>query len=386
MIPGGTLPVDSAAPRAFDDPIYVTRPLLPDLQAYVEELQGIWDRRWLTNKGQVHDAFEQALCAYLRISHLSLVSSGTTALMLALRACELSGEVITTALTSPATVNAIRWCGLTPVFADVDPVFLTLDPTAVERAVTPQTAAILGVHVYGMPCDVEALQAIADRHGLRLIYDGAHAFGTAIGGVPVLEFGDATTLSFHATKLFSTAEGGAVAVRDAELKRRIDLLKNLGIQDEATVVLPGINGRMNELTAALGLAGLKLVEAERGRREAIANVYREGLRGIEGLECLDIPPLVRNSQQYFVVRLQAGVHSRDDLWEQLKTFNVFARRYFHPLCSNMLFYRKLPSANPANLLVASRATQEVLCLPLYGNLPLQDATRICEIVRHILRA
>ena len=382
------IPSRGTAPAPFPDPVYVTRPLVPDLQTFVAELQGIWDRRWLTNIGPVHDAFEQALCNYLHFPRLSLVNSGTTALLLALRAYQLSGEVITTPLTSPATINAITWCGLTPVFADVDPVSLTVDPAAFERAVTPRTTAIVGVHVYGMPCDVAALQEIASLHGLRVIYDGAHAFGTELAGKPILEFGDATTLSFHATKLFTTAEGGAVAVQDDEFKRRIDLLRNLGIQDEATVALPGINGRMNELAAALGIANLQIVDVERRRREAMSQVYMARLRGITGLSQLDVPSDVRGSQQYFVLRIDREVCacSRDELWHRLKAFNVFARRYFNPLCSNLPFYRDLPSADPRNLPVANRAEQEVLCLPLYGSLGVEAAARICDIIRHIVRA
>src|SRR5271165_5714714 len=223
------------APSHFEQPVYVTRPLLPNLQVFTAELTGIWQRQWLTNKGQLHDRLEQALCDHLRVHQLSLVNSGTSALMLAFRALELSGEAITTPLTSPATVNALTWCGITPVFADIDPVELTLNPDAVERAIMPRTRAIVGVHVYGIPCRIDQLQAISERHELRVVYDGAHAFGTEVNGEAVFESGDATTLSFHATKLFNTAEGGAVVTRNLDLKRQIDLLKNLGIEDEATV-------------------------------------------------------------------------------------------------------------------------------------------------------
>jgi dTDP-4-amino-4,6-dideoxygalactose transaminase len=246
---------------------------------------------------------ETALSAYLRAPNLSLVSSGTTALTLAFRAFELSGAVITTPLTSPATVNAITWCGLTPVFADIDPISLTVDPAAVDRAITPQTVAIVPVHLYGMPCKVDELQDIAERRNVRLIYDAAHAFGTEIGGMPVLDFRDASILSFHATKLYNTAEGGAVGVRDEDIKRRVDLLKMLGILDETTVALPGINGRMNELAAALGLSNLSLVDAERNARVKVAEVYRSRLTGKTGLSVMKLPDHVRASLQYFVVRI-----------------------------------------------------------------------------------
>ena len=366
--------------------MYVTRPVLPDLRVYMAALQGIWQRQWLTNKGQLHDALEWALCDHLRVSHLSLVSSGTAALMLAFRALELSGEAVTTPLTSPATVNALTWCGLTPVFADIDPLELTLDPDAVERAITPRTRVIVGVHIYGIPCRIDQLQAIADRHGLRVVYDAAHAFGTEIDGEPVLKWGDAAILSFHATKLFHTAEGGAVVTQDPDLKRRIDLFKTLGIQDEITVALPGINARMNELEAALGLANLPLVEPERRARGEIANVYRERLAGLAGIDCVAVPRGVRNSQQYFMVRVTgASPVSRDDVYERLKSFNVFARRYFYPLCSDFSFYRDAPSANPRNLPVATRVAQEVLSLPLYSALGTTGAHRICDIIEYVFR-
>jgi dTDP-4-amino-4,6-dideoxygalactose transaminase len=366
----------------------VTRPLLPDLRTYAWALEAIWKRRWLTNQGQVHDALELALCDHLRISHVSLTANGTMALMLAYRAMELSGEVITTPFTSPATVNALTWCGLTPVFADIHPVDLTLDPSAVEAAITPRTSAIVGVHIYGMPCQVERLQAIASRHSLRLIYDGAHAFGTEIDGVPISNFGDATTLSFHATKLFTTAEGGAIVVKDAQCKRRIDTWRTLGFQDEATVVVPGINGRMNELEAALGLANLGLVVAERGERAKLAQVYSNRLADHAGLTCYEIPKNVRNSQLYFMIRIEGARSpvSRDDLRERLTGFNVFARRYFHPLCSSISFFRDLPSAHPGNLPVAERAASEVLCLPFYGTLGTAGAHRVCDMIDYVLAA
>jgi dTDP-4-amino-4,6-dideoxygalactose transaminase len=376
----------SAPPQPFPEPVYVTRPLVPALADYHAALDGIWERRWLTNKGKLHDELEAALAIYLRAPHLSLVASGTAGLILACRAVAVSGEAITTPLTSPATVNALHWCGLTPVFADIDPVTLTLDPAAVARAVTPATSAIVGVHLYGRPCDVEALQAIATRHDLRVVYDCAHAFGTEIAGRPIADFGHASVFSFHATKLFNTAEGGAVATPDPAIKRDIDLLRNIGIQDETTVALPGINARMNELEAAFGLANLKAVESERRARAEIANVYRERLTGIAGLTCLEMPPAVRDSQHYFVVRVDntRGRISRDEMHEGLKTFNILSRRYFYPLCSELPFYRQLPSSHPDNLPQATRAANEVLCLPFYGSLGREGAGRIAEALTYLV--
>lgn len=366
----------------------MTRPLFPDLRAYASALEGIWQRRWLTNKGEVHEALERALCDCLGVRHLSLVANGTMALMLAYRVCGLAGEVVTTPFTSPATINALIWCGLTPVFADIDPSELTLAPAAVERAITQRTCAIVGVHIYGMPCQVEPLQAIAARHGLRVIYDGAHAFGTEIAGVPIANFGDATALSFHATKLFNTAEGGAIVVGDPDLKRQIDMWRTLGYRDEVTVLVPGINARMNELEAALGLANLDLVDAERDARAQIAQVYLSRLTDYDGLTCFEIPANVSNSQLYFVVLIDAARApvTREELCEQMKAFNVFARRYFYPLCSNLSFYRDLPSAEPGNLPVANRAAKEVLCLPFYGSLGIDGAHRVCDVLDYLFTA
>jgi dTDP-4-amino-4,6-dideoxygalactose transaminase len=369
-------------PLAFEHPVYVTRPLLPNFDVYADILTGVWRRRWLTNGGALHLALEQALCACLRVDHLALVNSGTTALLLAARALDLTGEVVTTPLTSPATVGAMTWCGLTPVFADVDPETLTLAPEAVERAITPRTTAIVGTHLYGMPCDVEALGDIGRRHGLRILYDGAHAFGTTIDDVPVTRFGDATALSFHATKLFNTAEGGAVVAQEASVTRRVEQLRNLGMRDEVTVAAPGINGRMSELAAALGLANLDGVEAERRRRAEIARVYASRLAHVPGMRCFELPRRVGDSCQYFIVRVdhRRSPISRDDLYERLKTFNVFARRYFYPLCSEIPAYRDLASSTAANLPIAHRASREVLALPFYGDLGVAGAERICDMV------
>jgi dTDP-4-amino-4,6-dideoxygalactose transaminase len=373
-------------PIPFAQPVYVTRPILPELSHYTSILQGIWERGWLTNKGPTHDALERALRDHLRVEHLALTGSGTTALMLAHRALGLAGEVVTTPFTSPATPNSLAWCGITPVFADIDPVSLTLDPEAVERAITPQTTAILAVHLYGMPCAVDELRSIADRHGLRLVYDAAHAFGTELDEVPILQFGNATILSFHATKLFNTAEGGAVVSTDPALIERVNLLKNLGIRGEITVEEPGINGRLNELEAALGLANLELVGQETRARARIAEVYRTGLAGLEGMSCFALPAAVRHAQSYFVIRVDdaACPIDRDGLHEALKEFNVFTRRYFYPLCSEYPFYRNRLSSRPENLRVAGRASREVLCLPLFGALGVESGERICSMIRYVV--
>lgn len=370
-------------PLGFEQPIYVTRPLLPSLDSYCKLLQGIWERRWLTNKGQLHDDLEAALCQYLRVKHVSLTANGTLALALTFKAFNLGGEVVTTPLTSPATVNALIWAGLTPIFADVDAYSLTLNPCAAETAITPRTSAILGVHLYGIPCDVEAFQKIGIQHKLSILYDGAHAFGIEIAGRSLVDSGDATALSFHATKLFNTAEGGAVVTRDLEIKRRIDLLRTLGIADESNVLLPGINARMNEFEAALGLANLEVIDAERRARSTIADIYRAGLSDIEGISVLETP---RSSQHYFVVRVGTNCAlSRDELRERLKSFNIFARAYFFPLCSTFPFLGEHPSSRPENLPVAYKASAEVLCLPFYGELGAEVTERICDIIRYLVR-
>jgi dTDP-4-amino-4,6-dideoxygalactose transaminase len=372
-------------PPAFDQPIYVTRPLMPALPDYVELLEGIWRRHWLTNKGQLHDELEAALCSYLRVKSLSLVANGTLGLALTCNAFELEGEVVTTPFTSPATVNALHWCGLQPVFADIDDETLTIDPSRAEQAINANTSAVVGVHLYGMPCAVDALARISKTRDLRIIYDGAHTFGTEIDGKPILEFGDATILSFHATKLFNTAEGGAVVTKHTEIKQRIDLLRTLGIKDEVTVALPGINARMNELEAALGLANLAIVDRERLARGKIAGIYRQRLAGIDGLKIVTIPAPATDSNFYFVIRLgRDGRLSRDRLHDELRKYNVYARRYFYPLCSNFSFYRELSSAAPSNLPVATQVADEILCLPLYGALAPEDAHRICDIIAYIM--
>ena len=374
-------------PKSFKDPIYVTRPLLPPLNEYLAELQPVWESQWLTNGGAKHRELEHTLATYLNAPNVSLFNNGTTALIVASHALGLSGEVITTPFTFPATPHVLSWNGITPVFADIHPETLTLDSQCVAPLVTARTTGILGVHVYGMPCAVEEIQRIADDYGLRVVYDGAHTFGTKIGTRPITDYGDATMLSFHATKLFHTAEGGALVVRDADIKQRIDLLKNFGIRSETEVTMPGLNGKMNELQAALGIATLRHLDGERQARIKVAKVYTSRLDLLEGVRCLRLPPNVTDSLQYFVIRVDAqrAAISRDALTLALREYNIFVRKYFYPLCSDYSCYRSLPSASPSALPVAHRVAGEVLCLPFYGVLGTGGAHRICDVIEHVMQ-
>lgn len=365
-------------------PVYVTRPALPPLDAYTERLEHIWESRWLTNKGRYHDEFEARLRAYLGVEHVSLFCNGTIALLVGLQALRInSGEVITTPFTFPATAHVLYWNGVTPVFADIDPVTLNLDPNNIERLITPNTKAILAVHVFGNPCDVDAIEAIAARHGLQVIYDAAHAFGVRVRGRPIVDRGDLSVLSFHATKPFTTGEGGAIVVRGAKLKDRIEFLKNFGIADEETVIGPGINGKMNEFQAAFGVLALDLVRDEIRRRRAIAGRYREGLGGIPGVTVQYDVPDVEQAYPYFPIRINPRIYGRDrdELHAFLKRGNIITRKYFYPLCSRYSCYASLPSARPELLPVAERAAREVLCLPIYGDLDMRVADDVCALVR-----
>ena len=371
--------------KPFDEPIYVTRPLLPPLESLHARLAEIWQARWLTNDGDQAVQLRKAIAAHLDVPEVSLFNNGTIALLAAVRALGMTGEVITTPFTFPATPHAISWSGATPVFCDIDPVSLTIDPAKIEALITPKTTGILAVHVYGIPCDVEALQAIANRRGLKVVYDAAHAFGTRIRGIGIGNFGDASMFSFHATKLFHTAEGGALTCPSADTRVAFDHLKNFGILNQEQVREVGINGKMNELQAALGLAVLDCVGEEIRQRKAIIGRYRERFDGIDGITVMREPDDVDSSCQYFVVRIneQAFGCSRDVVFDALKQYNVMARKYFYPLCTDYECYRDLPTAAPARLPVAARAVQEVLCLPLYGTLPLDAVDRICDIVQSI---
>jgi dTDP-4-amino-4,6-dideoxygalactose transaminase len=369
-------------PKKFDHPIYVTRPLLPPVNGYMKEIEEIWETQWLTNGGKKHARLESLLGSYLENSNISLFNNGTLAMIVACQALRLNGEVITTPFTFPATPHVLAWNNIVPVFADIEPATMTLDPAAIEPLITARTTAILGVHVYGLPCHVDAIQSIANLHGLKVVYDAAHAFGTRINGKSIADFGDASMFSFHATKLFHTAEGGALVVRDAQIKERVDFLKNFGIRGEETVLLPGINGKMNELQAALGLLTFDMIDAERARRRQIDALYRNNLRDVRGIMIPNLPPGVDGSYQYFPIRVMRGEAAvdRDQIYDGLRRYNVYGRKYFYPLCTEYACYRMLPTAHPSFLPVAHTVASEILCLPFYGGLTDDDVLRICEII------
>ncbi|PLZ03577.1 aminotransferase [Burkholderia sp. WAC0059] len=359
----------------------VTQPSLPPLAEFIPYLAQIWRNRWVTNDGPFHRELEEALCAYLGVEHLCLFSNGTLALITALAALGLDGEVITTPFSFVATTHALHWTGLRPVFADIDPRSMNLDPARIEAAITPRTRAILPVHVYGHPCELGPIQRIADAHGLRVVYDAAHAFGVRRAGRSILEAGDLSVLSFHGTKVFHTFEGGAVVCRDLETKRRIDRLKNFGIEDEVTVGAPGINGKMNEVQAAFGLLQLRHVDAALEARARLDARYREALADVPGLA---LPPVAADSTRnygYFPVRLTSGFPlERDVLYEQLRARRIAVRRYFYPLISEFPAYRGAPGAGERNLPAATAASRQVLCLPIFPALELEAQDRIIETV------
>lgn len=366
----------------FNDPVYISRPMLPDLREMNDKLSEVWDSKWLTNNGPQHAEFENELERRLCASHLSLFNNGTIALMIACQSLRLSGEVITTPFTFPATIHTLAWNNIKPIFCDIDPETMNIDPARLESLITPQTTAILGVHVFGTPCNIKEIQRIADVYGLKVIYDAAHAFGVEIDSVPIGNFGDISMLSFHATKLFHTAEGGALLMKEKILKERIDFLKNFGIKNEEEVVMPGINGKMSELHSVLGLLNLKHVDQEIEKRRQLFSTYVECLDNIEGISFLIPEKTVKSNYQYFVIQIgprQFGC-SRDEVYEKFKKYNIFARKYFYPLCSNYSCYRHLPSSNPSLLTIANNVADQVLCLPLYGGLKQDDVKKICNIL------
>jgi len=367
----------------FDQPIYVTRPVMPDYELYTERLKDIWDSKWLSNNGEQHKRLEAELVTYLKTPYISLFNNGTTALTVAIQALRLQGEVITTPFSFPATTHALAWNNITPVFCDIDPETMTIDPTKIEQLITNRTTAILGVHVYGIPCHVKQIQDIADRHGLRVIYDAAHAFGTEINGQPISSFGDISMFSFHPTKLFHTSEGGGLTCKDSHLKERIDLLKNFGIKNEFEVIMPGINGKMNEMSALMGQCVLGLVEKEQEKRQKIRQQYALEFEMVEGVDVVDVPNNVRNSQQYMVARIDEKKFgfSRDAIYDELKSYNVYSRKYFYPLISDYPCYRQLSSANEQFLSQSKKVSEEVLCLPFYGALSEGDVTKISQIIK-----
>jgi dTDP-4-amino-4,6-dideoxygalactose transaminase len=364
------------------DPIFVTQPHLPPLQEFIPYLEQIWQNKVLTNNGPFHKQLEQALCEFLGVEHLALFTNGTIALVTALQALRITGEVITTPYSFVATAHSLLWNGIKPVFVDVDPDTLNMDPARIEAAITPHTTAIMPVHCYGHPCDVEAIQKIADTYNLRVIYDAAHAFGVQDAHGSVLKHGDLSVLSFHATKVFNTFEGGAIVCPDAKTKQRIDHLKNFGFVDEVTVVAPGINGKMSEFNAALGLLQLQHIDQAMERRKEIDTVYREQLAGLKGIHCLkDAGEKVAN-YSYFPILVQADYPlSRDALYQKLKDHNIYARRYFYPLISDFPMYRGMPSAQRGNLPVAADAAAKVLCLPIFPTLQAQEQQRVIDLIQ-----
>jgi dTDP-4-amino-4,6-dideoxygalactose transaminase len=364
---------------APSEPIYVTRPQLPPLEEMLPLLQSIWESRVLTNGGPFHQRFERALCDYLGVPQVCLFTNATIALMTALQALRITGEVITTPYTFVATAHALMWNGIKPVFVDIDPQTLNLDPAKIEAAITPQTTAILPVHCYGRPCDVAAIQQIADTHNLRVIYDAAHAFGVQHAGSSVLNNGDLSVLSFHATKVLNTFEGGAIVCADVKTKTRIDRLKNFGFADETTVTAPGINGKMSEFNAALGLLQLQHVDQALTARRALGLLYTDRLADLAEIRCLD---LQLTNFSYFPVRVVPGhARSRDQIYDELKRHGIFTRRYFYPLVSSFPMYRGLPSAQPDRLPVANTVADQVLCLPIYPEMAPSVIDRIAAIIR-----
>lgn len=365
-------------------PVYVTQPFLPPLEEFTPYLQEIWDSKFLTNGGQFHQRLEAALAEYLGVKHLALFTNGTLGLVTALQALRVKGEVITTPYSFAATAHSILWNGLTPVFADVNPLTCNLDPEAVEAAITPQTTAIMPVHCYGTPCEVERLQRIADTYGLAVIYDAAHAFGVQYKGDSLLNHGDLSVLSFHATKVYTTIEGGAIVCADAKTKQRIDYLKNFGIADEVTVMAAGINGKMNEVQAAFGLMQLQHIDRLIARRAEIAALYHERLRDVPGIRLMDTLAHTRPNHSYYPVFIdQPFPLSRDEVYQKLREQGVFARRYFFPLISDMPMYRGLPSAARHHLPNAVKIAQQVLCLPIYPTLTDDEVHRVVDTILQV---
>lgn len=364
---------------------FVTQPFMPPLAEFIPYLQKIWDSKQLTNNGPFHQELEQEMARYLGVEHLSLFANATLALVTALQALRMTGEVITTPYSFVATSHALHWNGIKPVFVDIDPVSLNLDPKKIEAAITPQTTGILPVHVYGIPCAVEEIERIADTYGLKVLYDAAHTFGMRLqGGRSVLEYGDMSVLSFHATKVYNTFEGGAIICRDAKTKHRIDYLKNFGFADETVVIGPGINGKMNEMQAAFGLLQLQYIDGALERRAQVDARYRAALAGVSGIRLHPVPEGIRYNYPYFPVFVEGNFPiSRDALYQRLRNNDIYTRRYFYPLISEFPVYRGLPSSSPGNLPVALDISHSVLCLPIYPDL---DAATQDRIIHHVVQA
>ncbi|MFZ6658623.1 DegT/DnrJ/EryC1/StrS family aminotransferase [Undibacterium sp. TJN19] len=361
--------------------IYVTQPVLPPLEEFMPYLEKIWANKILTNSGPFHQELEQALCDYLGVKHLCLFANATIALITALQSLRIHGEVITTPYSFVATAHSLLWNGIKPVFVDIDPETFNLDASKIEAAITPETSAIMPVHCYGRPCDVDRIQKIADNYGLKLIYDAAHAFGVQYRGESLLNFGDLAILSFHATKVFNTFEGGAIVCPDAKTKQHIDHLKNFGFVDEVTVVAPGINGKMSEFNAALGLLQLKGIDAVLDERRHIANLYRSKLSGVKGIICVPDIADTKPNNSYFPILVEADfAMSRDELFQKLRQHQIYARRYFYPLISDFPMYRGLASAAHSNLPVAREIASKVICLPIYPGLNEAELDTITALI------
>ena len=358
--------------------ITVTLPLLPDLGEFNEMLKEIWESKWITNMGQFHKQLEKALASYLHVPYVCLFTNGTLPLMTALQALRITGEVITTPYSFVATTHSIWWNGCKPVFVDIDPATGNLDPEKIEAAITPATTCIMPVHVYGTPCDTKRIQEIADKYGLKVIYDAAHAFGVEVYGESVLNAGDMSTLSFHATKVFNTIEGGAMVIHDEKTKKRIDYLKNFGFAGETEVVAPGINSKMDEMRAAYGLLNLKQVDDAIEARHQVAIKYREAFSKVEGIEFWDDLPGVKHNYSYFPIFVKAKKYgmTREELYFKMRDKNVLGRRYFYPLISDFSTYRGLPSSTKDNLPVATKMAEEVICLPMHHALSDEDVQRV----------
>lgn len=367
----------------IDKPIYVTSPLLPSLEDFTFLLKEIWESKMLTNNGNFHQKLEEELAKYLKVPYLSLFTNGTLPLITALQAMRITGEVITTPFSFVATTHSLWWNGIKPVFVDIEPETCNLDPSKIEAAITPRTTAIMPVHVYGKPCKTKEIQEIANKYGLKVIYDAAHAFGVEINGESILNFGDMATLSFHATKVYNTLEGGALVVHDEQTKKRIDYLKNFGFASETEVVAPGINSKVDEVRAAYGLLNLKQVNHAINSRRKVAIRYRDELQGVKGITFFNDIPGVRHNYSYFPIFINAEEYgmTRDELYFKMKEHNVFGRRYFYPLISTFSTYRGLDSANPDNLPIATQMSNNVICLPMHHALSENEVEYILQIIK-----
>ena len=367
----------------IDKPIYVTSPLLPSLEDFTFLLKEIWESKMLTNNGNFHQKLEEELAKYLKVPYLSLFTNGTLPLITALQAMRITGEVITTPFSFVATTHSLWWNGIKPVFVDIEPETCNLDPSKIEAAITPRTTAIMPVHVYGRPCKTKETQEIANKYGLKVIYDAAHAFGVEINGESILNFGDMATLSFHATKVYNTLEGGALVVHDEQTKKRIDYLKNFGFASETEVVAPGFNSKVDEVRAAYGLINLKQVDHAINSRRKVAIRYRDELQGVKGITFFNDIPGVRHNYSYFPIFINAEEYgmTRDELYFKMKEHNVFGRRYFYPLISTFSTYRGLDSANPDNLPIATQMSNNVICLPMHHALSENEVEYILQIIK-----